>query len=444
MAKQFLDSTGLNALWGKITAGFAPTWKAVDISAITVTPQTSDVVLGFSTTGPNPANTNNGVISGTLTIPAATQSKAGILTSADKKKIDEMSTSISTSILFNGLNINGNPLKLTDKIANFNLVYNSTSDTLDIVDVNDNNAVKTSVSVNSFIGDAILNGVLSSAEIVNKNDTGTEGTFLKLVFTVTKNDGTSDSSTIYANVADLVSTYEAGTGIKIETSNAAVDNTAVKATITLKAAATNAIGGIKVSKVFSTNPAIQSATTHKDRYFPVETTKEGLAIVNIPASSLSVGAATETTDILLHGGTFSAITGLTPSTDGNSGSTLVPTVTTFTLPSVPDITVTANNTTEAKPAHTGTFTVISAITKDAHGFKYTPTTVTLPAETKLALGNDGEAQTVTLKPGKVTNATIMETLTVSDHTITRDFVTIEVDDPESIPDATINALAYPS
>ena len=445
MAKQFLDSTGLNTLWGKITAGFAPTWKAVDISKITATPNSTNIVLGFSTTGADPSNTEASVITGNLTLPTATTSLAGMLSAADKQKIDNMSTSISGSIKFDGLKVNGSALKLTNKIADFNLVYNATTDTLDIVDKNDNNAVKTSVSVNSFIGDAVLNGVLSSAEIVNKNASNTAGTFLKLVFTITKNDGTTDSSTIYANVADLVSTYTAGTGIEITTSNTDIDNTASKATITLKKATASVIGGIKVGKVFTTDPTVQTATTATNRYFPIELTTGGLAVVNIPASELAIGTATAASGgTLSHGGTFTAITALTETYNENTGTTLVPTLTTYKLPAVPTFTVGANTTASGGTlSHGGTFTAITAIAVNGHGIKYTPTTFTLPNPT-LTTGTDGTNQTTTLIPGKANSVKVLETITVSGHTITRDPVTINVDDPESIPNATIEALAYPA
>lgn len=446
MAKQFLDSAGLTALWDRIKAGFAPTWKAIDINEVSLTTTADKLVLGLKTTGPNPAGTDTNPVSGTLDIPAVTTSKAGVMTASDKAKLDNLGSSINGAIKFDGLQVNSKALTLTNKIANFNLEYDSASDSLIIRDLNKvSDNILTSVSVNSFIGDALLSGTLTSASIVDKDGNNNAGTFLKLVFSVTKNDGSTDTDTIYANVADLVSTYTAGTGISITTANTGVDNTATSATISLKQAATNAIGGIKVSKVFTTDPTIQTATTYASRYFPIETTKSGQAIVNIPSSGISIGSTTAGNGgTLSHGGTFTVMTGLTEVESTTDGSTTItPTLTTYKLPAVPDITVTANTATTSSPTHGGTFTVVSAIAKDGHGLKYTPTTVTLPAETTLTVTGTA-TDSITLKPGEVNEVQVLETITGSNHTITRDFKTIKVADPESIPVATINALAYPS
>ena len=445
MAKQFLDSTGLNALWTRIVNGFAPAWKAVDLQSLTLTHNANNVVMGVSSTGPNPGSDNKDVISGVLTIQPASTTAAGVMTSADKTKLDGLSNSINSAISISGVQVKGTDLTLTNKKANFDLKYNSTTDTLDIVDANKSNTVLTSVRINDFIGDALLSGVLTSATMVDKDKNGTAGTFLKLVFTTTDNAGNQSSSEIYANVADLVSTYTNGTGISITTNNTGVDNTATSATISLKQAATNEIGGIQVSKVFTTNPTIQAATTYATRYFPIETTKEGKAIVNIPSSSLSIGNATPASGgTISHGGTFTAITGLTEVESGTDGSTtLTPTLTTYTLPSVPNISVTANTKTTGTPAHAGKFTVISAIEANGHGFKYTPTEITLPAESTLSVAGTA-TDSITLVPGGSNEVQVLETVTASGHTITRDFKTIKVDDPASIDVATINALAYPA
>ena len=128
MAKQFLDSAGLTALWDRIKAGFAPTWKAIDINEVSLTTTADKLVLGLKTTGPNPAGTDTNPVSGTLDIPAVTTSKAGVMTAYDKAKLDNLGSSINGAIKFDGLQVNSKALTLTNKIANFNLEYDSASD----------------------------------------------------------------------------------------------------------------------------------------------------------------------------------------------------------------------------------------------------------------------------------------------------------------------------
>lgn len=448
MAKQFLDSTGLNLLWNKITTGFAPTWKAIDGGSLGISTTATGAVLAYSSTGA--AIGADAATAWNLNIPAATQTKAGLMTAADKIAIDGISGSITAAVPFKGLQINSSALALdSNKVANFNLVYNKDTDTLDIVDVNaTTNKVKTSVSVNSFIGDALLNGVLSEAVIVNKDKDNNTGTFLKLSFTITKNDGTSDVSTVYANVADLISTYVPGTGIDIITTGTDINNDATVTTISIKAAATNALGGIKVSKVFTTNPTIQSATTYANRYFPVELTSAGQAIVNIPSSTVAIGTpgAAANGGSLSHGGTITVVTAIQSSDNTTSGgSTITPVLTQYTLPAAPAVEVTTNTTVGKDTLTNGDkFTVVTGIEKNNHGVKVNTTEFTLPTITIPGITTTGTSTDEgTIIPGGE-GIKVLENITSSEHTITRDYKTIKVADPASIPDATINALAYPS
>lgn len=439
MAKQFLDSTGLSQLWARICAGFAPTWKAVDLATINSAQTADSASIIFKSVGTYPDKDT--VEQGTLALPVASADYAGIITNEDYKKLQNLSTTIDGKVPLTAVKIGNSALQITDKAVNFNLVYNNTTRTLDLVDANNSDDVKTSVAINDFVGDALLSSTLTNAVIVNKDNNNTAGTFLKLTFSFTEVDGTTRTEDVYANVADLVSTYTEGEGITIsKTGDTIGDGNATALTISLKKAAVDTIGGVKVSRVFTTatDPTIQAATETASRYYPVELTSTGQAIVNIPEDTVQSGTGSTTTgSALTHGGSITVVDSLTI-----TGNTVAANKVTYTLPTVPDLGVSANTKTTSTATHGGTIDVISAIAQDGHGIKYTPSTITLPSETQLSTADSSGAD-VTLKPGTTESAAVLETISVNGHVITRKTKNISVADPESISNDTIAALAYP-
>jgi hypothetical protein len=88
MASKFLDSTGLDSLWSKICTIFAPKWLAYKpntslgkkADSLTITFTSAD-----STNGPNID----------ITIPAATETNAGLLTPEEKNKLTNLESDLS-------------------------------------------------------------------------------------------------------------------------------------------------------------------------------------------------------------------------------------------------------------------------------------------------------------------------------------------------------------
>lgn len=453
--QQYLNTAGLQKLWARIVAGFAPINKAVDLSKTTATATKTGVAINFTACGADPVS-GGAIPSGSLELPVVSQAQAGIMTAADKTKLDKLGDSIDGAIALNGVAVNGTPLTIgsvgeNTKHVNFAIAYDATSKKLNIVDKNNSDAVLSSVEVNNFIGDAILSHSLTSASIVNKNGSNESGTFLKLTFSITELDGGTKSEDVYANVADLVSTYSAGTGISItDEAGQTIDGVAHTGKITLNTAGTNTIGGIKIRKdntSYAVTPKLSSlnADASNGRYFGVEIDKNDAAFVYVPSQEVVVnGTPTAATGNTAHGGTFTAITGIAAGNpDENGKVTLTPTVTTYTLPSAPDVTVGANTTADGGTlSHGGEFTALTAIAKDGHGIKYTPTKFKLPAETGLSKGTDTTGTAVTSSPGDGNSFTAVTGVSVSGHTITLEKTSFTVSDPAVIPDSVIEALAY--
>ena len=452
---KFLSLSGLEKLWDKIVKGYAPINKAVDLSKTTATATKTGVAINFTACGVDPVKGGT-IPSGSLELPVVSQEQAGIMTAADKTKLDSLGSSIDGAIALNGVAVNGTALTISTvgentKHVNFALAYDATGKKLNIIDKNNSDSVLSSVEVNNFIGDAILAHSLTSASIVDKDGNNVAGTFLKMTFSITELDGGTKSEDVYANVADLVSTYSAGTGISIiDEAGQTIDGAAHTGKITLNTAGTDTIGGIKIRKdntSYAVTPKVStlSGDASNGRYFGVEIDKNDAAFVYVPSQEVTVnGTPSTATANTAHGGTFTAVTGISAGTpDANGKIIFTPTVTTYTLPSVPDVAVGANTTADGGTiAHSGEFTVVTAVATDGHGVKYTPTKFKLPAETGLAKGNDTTGTTVSLTPGDGNSFTAVTGVSVSGHTITLEKTSVKVLDPMPIPDSVIEALAY--
>ena len=299
--KKFLDEVGLALLWEKIQTGFAPRWSAYKPSATTATQEASVVKMPFSSAG---ILTVDGTKYGepiVVTIPAATTDAAGVMTKADKTKLDNMSSSITGAITLSNVAIENHKLiatnvedaELTDangnkvvheKCINFGFDYNAQK--LRLLDRNNSNKVLGSVDLTDIIKDRFLNGV----EVVDRKDGETEATglWLKMIF-LTKDlaSNTDATETVYVSLLDLVDVYTAGTGISITNgAENSADSTKRSSTIKLKAATASAIGGAAVHAVSTTKEAV-ALTDITKRYFGVELGKSNKAIVNVPIGTLT-------------------------------------------------------------------------------------------------------------------------------------------------------------
>ena len=144
-------------------------------------------------------------------------------------------------------------------------------------------------------------------------------------------------------------------------------------------------------------------------------------LINLPWDSavvsnetqLSKGSDKTSTKTLTHGGTFTAVVDTTV-----SGHQITDVTKTFTMPSETAISVDQGTATQVTPAHGGTVTVVSGVTKgdSSHNLDIAKTTIKLPGETSLSKGTDTTGTAKTLTHGGTFTA--MTNTTVSGHKIT--------------------------
>ena len=386
--KTYLDSAGLSALWTKIQTGFAPRWTAYKPSAPSkdgVPPIDYNMDVDETKGGINFVSagvlTSDGTKYGSdirVVVPAAVPAingsggTAGLLSSVDKEKIDNMGTTTEGLVTLKGIHVgknNGTALKIDgNKFAHFNFVYNENTKSLDITDRNSSDAVLATVPIAHFTEDLAISSVISDADVVAAlpsqlpadavvtSTTTTNGPWLKLSFILTReginastgaDETYTETKTVYTSLADLVSTYTASTGLEvINLANDGVDDTATTAAFRLKSAATGERGGVKVVDVTTgkakngTNYVTTSGTTYTEaikhttdtgRYFGLERNSEDVAFVNVPIGNLSaadeINVGDKSIDVKENARTnaaqsFTVISGLTVSKDtdcqGNS------------------------------------------------------------------------------------------------------------------------------
>lgn len=458
MAKKFLDESGLNTLWAQIRNGYAGKWKVISFDGFSIAQQANkenvDIVTQTLSTTPTQDANGNWVVDDTKalqtvhSIKPATQTMPGLLSAADKTKLDNMSTDTESLIDIKGVQINNTDLVLSNKKVNFALSYDAATDNLSLVDLNDGSKALSTVGI---LGDALKDALITNAEIVDKNASNTAGTFLKITFKITDQDGTDTTRDVYANVADLIDTYTAGTGISISTgSNTGIDGVASSKQISLNAATASAIGGIKVAKdnssyAVTSKTSTVAADVTTGRYYGVEIDKNDKAFVYVPVENVSIGTGSTATGSPAHGGTFTAITALGANVDATTGDiTISPTTTTYTLPSETTLSKGTDTTDTAQTlTFGGTFTAMVDTSVSGHTITDKNKTFTLPSETQLSLGTTKTGTAITLDPGTNSSTyTAVTNVEVTGHTVTLTKTAVSVADPDSIATATITALAY--
>lgn len=494
-AKKYLDFAGLNALWDNICDKFAPQWKSVNfdhIAQTTPTHNVSDVTFTFQNLSMPP--TADGVVDHThvnqtnWTINAATQEKAGVMTAADKAKLDGIESTAENAVTVKTIMVGGGddnvaPVALTIssqsdpeeddyKSVAFGLNYDANTDLLSIVDLNNNKTALSSVHV---LGDALktLNG-FDDIDVITKDGS----TFIVFTLTVTDQNGDTQTKSIEINVNDLVSLYEAGDGIKltitgnaIGTDNDTSTSTKIELVAPTRVSNDNKIGGIKSDKIYTgsvtnwkntsgtTAPAIQDLGTQTGRYFGIETDKDGHAFVNAPSAAITTG--TNTTDqgnvnSIDAPGSFTAITGvdITLSEDGST-YTYTTNTTTYTIAQESKLaigtitdanadTFTVTNSDGVVDADNGhKITYINKVQVKDHTIDFETGEYTLK-ETPITINTDTAPESIVLTPGaSASNVTVIKTITKDGHhVIQKEDVTISVADPEAIDIDYIEGLKW--
>lgn len=454
--KQFLDKAGVEALWERIYNGFAPRWQSYKPSntassdndklpADFINTYESDYIVNGEKDGRKSLDVTfvsagaikdaNGNKYGRDLIVQIPEVKAptsqngadgnyGVMSPADKWKLDNVANTAEDKVTIKGVKVgdadestDANVRKLTisnDKFVNWDLVYNNTNNTLDIVDLNYPSKVMTSVNVDDMLADAITKGFLANVSLVDRKDGENKATgmYLKFIFTTGVGaDGTSsESETIYVDVKDLVDIYEPGTGISItQGSYNDVNQTSRTSTINLKTAETDVIGGVKVYKDNSlyevaarTSNISGDVTGINHRNFGVEIDKNDKAFVNVPITNITINDPNPkvkgATISPVTGGSFDIITDYEAAA-GVDGWVLTPTTATINVnketnwsaawPQVDnkDVTGDDNKTLEfGKP-----FKVFKDIVADGtngHGAVKSVATLTMPTETTLVLPDE--------------------------------------------------------
>lgn len=489
--KTYLDSAGLSALWTKIQTGFAPRWTAYKPGASTNEPATvhkinesgsslsaseTQIGINFNSAGVLTDGATKYGTDITLLLPQATPANngtggyAGLLSAADKEKIDEMGTTAETAVTLKGIHVgkgNGTALKIdSSKFAHFNFVYNETTKSLDITDRNNSDSVLATVPISHFTEDLAISSVISDAKVLAELPNGATlsgGTtknppYLALTFILTRegvnaetgaDETYTETNTIYTSLADLVSTYTASTGLEVISlaGDDLDDDVHTTAAFRLKSAATGERGGIKVVEVTTgTGDYVVGSTgdkvrheADKNRNFGIERNANDIAFVNVPIGGITaadeINVGDQSIDVKESARTntaqsFTVISGLTVTkdTDDQGHSISYKTKTIEVLPETP-ITVTKSSTNDtaedynegANPKHElGTFNVVSSIAqstdKNGHAITYKTKDIKL-YETELTLGKSVAATAAGDKfiasAGHVTGGTTAENENIS-------------------------------
>jgi len=450
--KTYLDRAGLSALWTKIQTGFAPRWTAYKPGASTNEPATvhkinesgsslsaseTQIGINFNSAGVLTDGATKYGTDITLLLPQATPANngtggyAGLLSAADKEKIDEMGTTAETAVTLKGIHVgkgNGTALKIdSSKFAHFNFVYNETTKSLDITDRNSSDAVLATVPISHFTEDLAISSVISDAKVLAELPSGATlsgGTtqnppYLALTFILTRegvnaetgaDETYTETNTIYTSLADLVSTYTASIGLEVINlaGDDLDDDVHTTAAFILKSAATGERGGIKVVEVTTgTGDYVVGSTgdkvrheADKNRNFGIERNANDIAFVNVPIGDITaadeINVGDQSIDVKESARTntaqsFTVISGLTVTkdTDDQGHSISYKTKTIEVLPETP-VTVTKSSTNDtaenynndANPKHElGTFNVVSSMAqstdKNGHAITYKTKNITL-------------------------------------------------------------------
>lgn len=252
--KKFLNYDGLQTLWGLITTKFATKTDAigsfstvVDEAKITITPKN---ISGGNKTA--------------IELPAATSTKAGLMSMDDKISLVNLAEKVNANADFAGLKIE-DTIIAKEKAANLKLslgtetVSGVTKNYIKLYDANNTSAVS-KIDVSQFV----IDGILEDTDLSVTGNTAV----LNLVFKLA--DGTTKTETI--DVSKLIDTYTAGKGLSITDRE-----------ISLDTATTTTIGGIKASNVVTTAQTLTSGNgTTAGRYYGVQVDLNGVGFVNVP------------------------------------------------------------------------------------------------------------------------------------------------------------------
>ena len=477
---RFLDEAGLQALWERIYNGFAPRWQSYKPVANRSTSddrKPADFVSTVESTKNGDSNTKtlniNFASAGTVKdsdnnfygkdivvqIPEVKASDAsgvggnlGLMTAFDKYKLDNVGNTAENTVTIKGVKVKNTELTLSNKFVNWDFIYDTASNELQIVDLNKSNTVLTRIDMDTVLSDAITGGFLTNAEIVNTNDKSESGLYLKLTFaTAVSNGNTTSTKILYVSVADLVDIYTAGNGITIENgAENTADSTKRSSTITLKSAKASEIGGVKAT-VHNETTLRTDDEDGRDFILKINNNKE--AFVNIPVSTLTVNSSeitNQTKGVISGSDKIKILKGYAKTANGTDGWTLTPSYAEVTLNKETSVSIgTATNSDDGNKIDDSITVVTGLNVGGTNGHTITPVTKTYSFnETHLSLGDDKAATAVTITTNDSNTAAtavdklkVLTNIEVNDHTITKTYTTYEIN-VTAIDSTFISGLAY--
>jgi hypothetical protein len=277
-AKTFLDYNGLSTLWSIISNKFAT--KAEAVKTIEVAAGTNDTVekkLVYTTVS-GEANFT--------TIPAATETSSGLLTADQFKTLSELNTNIEGFAPFANLQLEGKDLTLVNRLANIKLEYEGSKAAggnayISLVDANATGEDRAISKID--VTELVKTGLLADADVVVNPEGESNGTYLKLVFNTATDASSSDTNTVYINVTDLVEIYSAGEGISITETGSDIDDTARTGVISIEAAKSDKLGGVKLGYTVAADGNRKS--------YAVKLNDSNQAFVEVPWETVTVAHA---------------------------------------------------------------------------------------------------------------------------------------------------------
>ena len=357
LKKQFLDYAGLQQFWGIIDAKFANKTDAAKVGSFVVltkdeqnAPYKSDLLVAYT----DSSTDKNGY---SFTLPAATDTHAGLLSADDKSLIDNINNKINDMAPFHGLKLAGKEVSLTGKRANIGLNFDATGSVengtrqafIELVDIDypagtwvsiekseyeansdkvnyhayeDKTVTPATVTywrwdvaegaatagpINNLgapitqkaisridVSELVKAGLLRDADVVVNDD----AMYLKLVF-ITSGDGEGEKE-VLINVTDLVDIYKPGEGIEITQAPLSADDkmeegSARESTIKLAVAKVTTDADGNVTKNELGGIRIGYTTDNAKQAYKVQLDAEGNAFVAVPWEHTTVSATSEGT-----------------------------------------------------------------------------------------------------------------------------------------------------
>jgi hypothetical protein len=350
LKKQFLDYAGLQQFWGIIDAKFANKTDAAKVGSFVVltkdeqnAPYKSDLLVAYT----DSSTDANGY---SFTLPAATNTHAGLLSANDKSLIDNINNKINDMAPFHGLKLGNKEVSLTGKRANIGLHFDNSQGSvadgtrqafIELVDLDYPTGTWTSIEKAEYVANSdkvnyhayedktvtpanvtywrwdttgapvagpinnlgapitekaisridvselVKAGLLRDADVIVKDGV----MYLQLMF-ITEGDNDKE---VLVNITDLVDVYDAGEGINIVPGAINADGNSRQSEIKLDVAkvTTDADGNVTANTLGGIR--VGYTTDNDKQAYKVQLDANGNAFVAVPWEHTTVSATSNGT-----------------------------------------------------------------------------------------------------------------------------------------------------